>query len=107
MPALPAAVSNHTEQALKIFFDARGERLRFFTKKFREAGINGDEIRRMVQRFVGGIGERKTIFVGRQMLVRRIRLDEQTIRWDMSKNFALAKFAPVQKVAGKTEIRAE
>ena len=47
------------------------------------------------------------IFLRRQKLVGRVGLDEQTIRRNLFESFALAQFALVQKIAGKTEIRAE
>ncbi len=43
-------LTNPPKHALEIFFNARGERFHFFTEKFRQAGINRREIRRMIQR---------------------------------------------------------
>ena len=76
LPAREPALPEAAEHAQKIFFDARGERFRFFTEKFREARIDRAKISWMVQRFSFCIGERKLIYFGRQMLVGRVGLDE-------------------------------
>ena len=48
-----------------------------------------------------------TILMLRQELVGRVGFDEQPVRRNLFESFALAQFACMQKITGKTEIRAE
>ena len=84
-----ASLPNPAEHALEISFDAHGERLDCFAEQFRQAGINRDQIRRMIQWLAVRASERMKNFFLRQKLVGRVGLDQQTIRGNVFEGFAL------------------
>src|ERR1039458_7922837 len=61
----------------------------------------------MIQRLSLGVGQRKTNEIRWQMLVGRVGFEQEPVRRNVFEGLALAKFALVQKIAGKAEIRAK
>src|SRR5450756_1488572 len=99
--------SNVAKHALKIFFHATRQQRCCFPEELRQPGINRRQIGGMIQRLAIDPGEWMEDLSLRQMLVRRIRLHQQTIRRHVFERFPLAQLPFLQKVTGKAEIRSE
>ena len=96
------------EELSEILLNPNGQLLDGFAEQFRGEVIDRAEVRRVINRSArSGVGQRMSAPLFRQQLVRRIRLDKQSVGPHMAKGLPLTFLALVREVAGQREVRPE